>query len=56
MSKKIPAIHERVDDIPVIIAQLQRMRVANLIDKHFKTNGDRTGLSLGQISPVPYEI
>lgn len=52
MSKKIAAIHERVDDIPVIIAQLQRMRVAKLIDKHFPTNGNRTGLSLGQMCVV----
>jgi transposase len=52
MSKKIVAIHERVDDIPVIIAQLQRMRVARLIDKHFPTNGNRTGLSLGQMCVV----
>jgi hypothetical protein len=28
MSTKITAIHERVDDIPVIIAQLKKMRVA----------------------------
>ena len=52
MSKKVVAIHERVDDIPVIIAQLQRMRVARLIDKHFPTNGNRTGLGLGQMCVV----
>lgn len=52
MSKKIIAVHERVDDIPVIIAQLQKMRVAELIDKHFPTNGHRAGLSLGQMSVV----
>jgi transposase len=52
MSKKIVAIHERVDDIPVVIAQLQKMRVARLIDKHFPTNGNRTGLSLGQMCVV----
>ena len=28
MSKKITAIHERVDDIPAIIAPLKNMRVA----------------------------
>lgn len=52
MSKKVIAIHERVDDIPIIIAQLQKMRVARLIDKHFPTNGNRTGLSPGQMCVV----
>jgi hypothetical protein len=28
MSKKITATHERVDDIPAIIAHLKNMRVA----------------------------
>ncbi len=28
MSKKITAIHERVDDIPAIIAHLKKMQVA----------------------------
>jgi len=47
MSQKITATHERVDDIPVIIAQLKKMRVAELLDHHFPTNGNWTGLSLG---------
>jgi len=48
MIAKITAVHERVADIPVIIALLSKLRVAELIDKHFPTNGNRTGLSLGQ--------
>ncbi len=52
MSKKITAIHERVDDIPVIIALLIKLRVAELIDKHFPTNGNRIGLSLGQMCVI----
>ncbi|MFN2456339.1 MAG: DUF4277 domain-containing protein [Pyrinomonadaceae bacterium] len=52
MGPKIIAIHERVDDIPVIIALLLKMRVAELIDKHFPTNGNRTGLSLGQMCVI----
>jgi transposase len=52
MSEKIRAIHERVDDIPPIIAYLQQMRVAELIDKHFPTNGNWTGLSLGEVAVV----
>jgi transposase len=49
MPTKISAIHERVDDIPVILALLLKMRVVELIDQHFPTNGNRTGLSLGQM-------
>jgi transposase len=52
MSEQITITHERTDDIPVIIAFLRQMRVAELIDKHFSTNGNWTGLSLGQMVVV----
>lgn len=52
MASKITAVHERVDDLPVLIALLFKLRVAELIDKHFPTNGNRTGLSLGQMCVV----
>jgi len=52
MSKKITATHERVDDIPAIIAYLKNMRVAELLDNHFPPNGNWQGLSLGQTTVV----
>jgi transposase len=52
MSQKITATHERVDDIPAIIAHLKNMRVAELLDKHFPTNGNWQGLSLGWTTVV----
>src|SRR4030095_6427704 len=52
MSKQITVKHERIDDIPVIIAQLKKMRVDQLIDPHFPTNGNWTGLSLGGVVVV----
>ncbi|MGH9931448.1 MAG: IS1634 family transposase, partial [Pyrinomonadaceae bacterium] len=52
MPAKISAVHERVDDIPVLIALLLKMRVVELIDQHFPTNGNRTGLSLGQMCVI----
>src|SRR5213592_3821322 len=52
MSKQITVKHERIDDIPVIIAQLKKMRVDKLIDTHFPTNGNWTGLSLGGVTVV----
>src|SRR5215468_3500664 len=52
MSEQITITHERTDDIPVIIACLQKMRVAEWIDPHCPTNGNWTGLSLGQMLVV----
>src|SRR5262249_20986790 len=52
MSEHITIAQERTDDIPVLIAFLLKMRVAELIDKHFPTNGNWTGLSLGQMLVV----
>jgi transposase len=52
MSKKITATHERVDDIPAIIAHLKKMRVAALLDTHFPPNGHWPGVSLGKTTVV----
>src|SRR5512133_2254644 len=52
MSQKIIATHERVDDIPAIIAHLKKMRVADLLDTHFPTNGNWQGLRLGSTTVV----
>ena len=52
MSPKITATHERVDDIPAIIAHLKKMRVAEGLDNHFPTNGNWEGLSLGWTTVV----
>ncbi len=43
---------ERVDDVPVLLAQLERMQVANLLDRRFPTHGNWQGLTLGQVSVV----
>jgi transposase len=52
MSTKITATHERVDDIPAIIAHLHNMRVAPLLDTHFSPNGHWQGVSLGKTTGV----
>jgi transposase len=52
MTPNIKATHEQVADIPVILAHLKRMRVAELLDKHLPTNGNWTGLSLGWVTVV----
>jgi transposase len=43
---------ERVDDIPLLLAQLEKMEVAPLLDNHFPTHGNWQGLSLGQVAVV----
>src|SRR5260221_11780868 len=52
MKESLSIETERVDDIPLLIAQMQRMNLAELLDKHFPTNGNREGLSLGGVSVV----
>ena len=43
---------ERVDDIPLLLAQLERMGVQSLLDEHFPTHGNWVGLSLGWVTVV----
>lgn len=43
---------ERVDDIPLLLAQLAKMAVASRLDQHFPTHGNWQGLSLGEVAVV----
>lgn len=43
---------ERVDDIPLLIEQMQRMELPTLIDTHFPAHGNWYGLSMGWISAI----
>src|ERR687896_1633151 len=45
-------ITERVDDIPLLLEQMQRMNLPTLIDHHFPTHGNWQGLSLGGVSTI----
>src|SRR5919201_1240717 len=45
-------ITERVDDIPLLIEQMQRMGLPTLFDYHFPPHGNWTGLSLGWVSTI----
>jgi transposase len=49
MNEPLTITTERVDDIPLLIAQMQRMGLASLLDEHFPTHGNREGLSLGWV-------
>src|SRR5215510_4920049 len=43
---------ERVDDIPLLLAQMQRMSLPTLLDEHFPTHGNWQGLSLGWVTTI----
>ena len=52
MSKSVALTTERVDDIPLLLAQLKRMGVQELLDEHILTHGNWQGLSLGNVVVV----
>jgi transposase len=45
-------ITERVDDIPLLLEQMQRMALPTLLDEHFPTHGNWQGLSLGWVTTI----
>jgi transposase len=43
-----PTIHtKRVDDVPLLLAHMQRLGLPSILDAHFPTHGTHQGLSLG---------
>jgi hypothetical protein len=52
MTEQLTLSHERVDEIPLLLAQLDRMHVPQLLDQCFPTHGNWEGLSLGQVVSV----
>ena len=52
MAETLTIRSERVDDIPLLVAQLDRMGVQPLLDEHFPTHGNWVGLSLGWVTVV----
>jgi hypothetical protein len=52
MAERLHIISERVDDIPLVLAQLERMSVQPLLDEHFPTHGNWVGLSLGWVTVI----
>jgi transposase len=48
---EIPTVtSERVDDIPLLVAQQKRLGLPDLLNEHFPQSGHWQGLSLGQVS------
>jgi hypothetical protein len=42
-----PTKTERVDDISLLLAQMDKMNIATLLNKHFPMHGNWQGLSFG---------
>jgi len=47
MTDTLTITTERVDDLPLLVAQMEHMELANLLDSHFRVNGNWQGLSPG---------
>jgi transposase len=47
-----PIITERVDDMPLLLEQMQRMGLPTVFDDHFPTHGNWQGLRLRWVSTI----
>jgi transposase len=47
MSTTLRLVHERVDDVPLILGFLIRLQLPQLLDQHLKPHPHHRGLSLG---------
>ena len=52
MERQIITLTERVDDIPLLLAQLRKMQLATLIDDQFPAHGHWRGLRIGHVVVV----
>jgi transposase len=52
MTEILTVINERVDDIPLLQAHVQRMGLPSLLDEYFPTHGNWQRLSLGWVATV----
>jgi hypothetical protein len=52
MTETLTILRERVDDIPLVLAQLERMGVPARLDEHCPTPGNWVGLNLGGVTAI----
>jgi len=52
MSEQPTILTERVDDVPLLLAQIMRMGIPALLDAHFPPHGNRQGLSFGWVCAI----
>ena len=52
MTEQLTVTTERVDDIPILLAQSDTMGIAELLDEYFKPHGNWEGIGLGWTTAV----
>src|SRR6266540_3717150 len=52
MTENLTITTERVDDIPLLLAQMERMGLPDLLDERYPTHGNWQGLSQGWLASV----
>src|SRR3954465_7817625 len=52
MTESFHLIHERVDDIPLLIGLAHRLKVAEVLDRHLGSHHRHQGLSNGTLAAV----
>jgi transposase len=52
MTDMLTVTTERVDDIPLLLAQMRRMDLPRLLESHFPVHGNRHGLSFGWTATI----
>ena len=52
MTEEYDLIHERVDDIPLLIGLAQQLRLPEIMDEHLGNHGNHQGLSNGWLATV----
>src|ERR1700693_1136273 len=52
MTEQLTVTTERVDDIPIVLAQSEEMDIAELLDEYFKPHGNWEGTSLDWTTAV----
>src|SRR5947209_17175314 len=52
MTEKLTITTERVDDIPVLLAQSDKMGIVELLDVYFQPHGNWEGISLGLTTTI----
>lgn len=52
MTEQLTVTTERVDDLPILLAQSDDMGIAELLDEYFKPHGNWEGISLGWTTAI----
>jgi transposase len=52
MAEQLSLTHERVDDIPLLIGLMQRLRLPQLLDRHLGNHGHHQGFSNGWLATI----